>query len=210
MVKDYTEGGVRMVDISAFDKALKLSWIKRISSTTDKWGIIANKYIDYKTIISTGGYASKDKIKKTANPFWKEILNNWNELLKKQEYPQKIDEILNQPLWYNKNMRDKELFDTYWFDKNIRYIRDITKRTGEFKSFQEIKLEYDVGGNFLTYGKLLAGIPKNWKDKLKTEILDVGDENINPIESFIKNSKGKSSKIFYEILTKKKATPPSE
>ena len=39
MVSDYENGGVRMIDIKLFDKALKLSWIKKYLDTENhgKW-----------------------------------------------------------------------------------------------------------------------------------------------------------------------------
>ena len=209
MLKDYSVGGVRMLDLCAFDKALKLTWIKRIVSTNDKWGILADKYVNYKMIISTGGYVSKEKVNKTSNPFWREVLSNWNDMLIKVQCPESIEEIMNQPLWYNKNMKDKEYFNKRWFEKNIRYIRDVIKPAGGFKSIQQLNEEYNIGENFLIYGKLLAEIPSVWRERLKTESIN-GGTNHNPIEKLILNTKGKASKQFYEILTDNKIIPTSE
>ena len=46
LVKPYEEGGLKMINISAFIAALKLTWIRRMILNKGKWIDIVNLYID--------------------------------------------------------------------------------------------------------------------------------------------------------------------
>jgi hypothetical protein len=43
MVKDYSEGGLRMVNLPAFIKALKLTWLRRLTNDSIWCNVIKNR-----------------------------------------------------------------------------------------------------------------------------------------------------------------------
>ena len=51
LVKDYGDGGLRMIDVSHFNNALKLTWIRRLLNAQDqKWAhLLRTQWPDYPT-----------------------------------------------------------------------------------------------------------------------------------------------------------------
>ena len=77
MIKNINDGGLRMSKSEKFIKALKISWLQRILTSTDNciWSSLSS--MDFSKLISfEDGYA-KQKVKDLRNPFWIYILNSW-------------------------------------------------------------------------------------------------------------------------------------
>ena len=139
------------------------------------------------------------------NEFWKEIIDIWSSL--SDVSPAAPEQILSQPIWYNNNMKidKKHIYYKNWFMKGIIYINDLIDETGNFKTLDKIKEEFDINCNFLQYTSLISAIPKNWKLIIK----DFG-KNLNRIENYVSKLKSidKTTPFFYSILLNKKATLP--
>jgi len=66
MINDYSEGGLKMIDIASFNRALKATWIKKY---LDK-----EKYGGEVTITGNLNIKDSPSIIKVSDPFLKEIL----------------------------------------------------------------------------------------------------------------------------------------
>ena len=80
IIKKLNAGGLRMIHIQYFLKALKVSWFRRVikNSKNSLWYSLSN--IQLETLFNMGsGYSIQVNKKKIASPFWKEILWHWNE-----------------------------------------------------------------------------------------------------------------------------------
>ena len=78
IVKNMREGGFRMINISYFIKALKISWFRRViqNSENGAWYSLSN--INFMSILSYGhGYATQIYTY-IDNPFWKDLLLSWS------------------------------------------------------------------------------------------------------------------------------------
>ena len=94
MVKRIEDGGVGMIDLNSFGKALKLTWMKRILHSQIMWKYLGPKHIDIQTVIETGGYINTGLVMRITNLFGKELYQNWNESLCETVMPTEIDEIV--------------------------------------------------------------------------------------------------------------------
>ena len=75
VVKDI--GGMQMINIRVFIKALKISWIRWVILNSDNNSWYALSTIDFQKFLSLGQRYAKNTKQHTENPFWKEILQNW-------------------------------------------------------------------------------------------------------------------------------------
>ena len=167
VVKDLNVGGMRMINIRVFIKALKISWIRRVILNSDNNSWYALSTIDFQKFLSLGqGYANNIK-QHTENPFWKEILQNWFDYCNNLKI-ETTNHILDSPLWYNRNLSNGEnIFINDWFKKGIRYISDILDEQGNFYQFDILKTIYNIRGTFLDFQSLIRKIPETWKEMLR-------------------------------------------
>ena len=102
-----------MIGIFKFDKALRLSQVKRLLMNGDQsWKTIANRGVDCHVLFNTGGLINPKDIDKIKNPFWQEVLQNSNLFVDKLETPIDPTAVHNQQLWNNRNVKDKFYFIT--------------------------------------------------------------------------------------------------
>ena len=126
---------MRMINIRVFIKALKISWIRRVILNSENNSVVCSVKNRFQKFLSLGqGYANNIK-QDTENPFWKEILQNWFDYCNNVKI-ETINNILDSPLWYNRNLLNGEnLCINNWFKKGIRYVSDILDEHGNFYQF---------------------------------------------------------------------------
>ena len=98
---EYSNGGLRMTDIFNFEKALKLSWIRKIvQQTNSHWKslLIDNGYNINSIPIMGGSYPFYSRLQE--NKFWNKVFDYWKNFCEKQQPTSNIH-ILNSCLWYN-------------------------------------------------------------------------------------------------------------
>jgi hypothetical protein len=83
--------------------------------------------------------------------------------------PKNLNEILNQLLWYNKNLKIKkeQIFLKNWERAGIKIIRDIFSDYGSLLTLQELKTKFNLTTNFLQLLQIQACIPKMWIQEIK-------------------------------------------
>ena len=96
----------------------------------------------------------------TPNPFRKEVLFAWSDLVELL-----IDDIASQPLWNNPHIKinDKVVFWGAWNLRGIRFVNDILKIDGSFCSYFEFQRRFDIQTNFLQYYGLCNAIRSGFK-----------------------------------------------
>ena len=125
----------------------------------------------------------------------------WNSLI--SECYQKImpDHILLQPLWNNPLFRDKSYLLQRWFDAGLRCLGDILHVQGRFKTFEELKMEFQINGHFLEYSKLVNIIPSEWKSQLRNNgIYTNQDSYVPPIKRFLLDKKTRVAHKYYKMV----------
>lgn len=68
----YPYGGIKMIDLGCYIKALKSTWIRKIINDNDsKWLMLLKKIINTEKLIYTGSANLEIKDLHTENQFWK-------------------------------------------------------------------------------------------------------------------------------------------
>ena len=88
--KTIEEGGLKLINIDLFNKALKLSWMRRLITSGNWQNIFISYNYAYIKLIWELDKHTLDRIQsETANPFWKNIINIWKEF--KESFQGEID-----------------------------------------------------------------------------------------------------------------------
>ena len=99
--------------------------------------------------------------------FYKEIVANWAKYFSCSPYLPSA--ILSQFLWFNSNIKidDKSIFISGFASKNINFVGQIFHENGKTKSWDYIKLEYNLESKLkCRWIHLTDALPKLWKDRV--------------------------------------------
>ena len=90
MVSDYMSGGMKMVDIYNFERALKVNWIKKLlSQKKSLWNQMFKQiYKSCDKVIQFGDQWCVKMLPTIKNPFWKDVVTDWALLVKNNKSPQ--------------------------------------------------------------------------------------------------------------------------
>lgn len=144
IIKQYFEGGLRMINLYAFVDALKITWIRRVLQKENNWQLIMKNEVSVEKLFNCGSEYIKEVLPKIKNMFWKDV---FKALLKLENI---LDSDMNEekgqeiPIFHNKYLYidGKSFFYKTWFKKGIRFVSDLINENGMFYDWQ-------------TFGKLL-------------------------------------------------------
>ena len=74
IIKQYGEGGLKMINIMAFIETLKSTWIRRFLITDNKWQMFIKKYIQIEKLTGCNIKYIEKMITHLPNKFWKDVL----------------------------------------------------------------------------------------------------------------------------------------
>lgn len=173
ITQDYGNGGLRMIDIASFNKALKSVWIRKYldESNKGKWKIFFDAELEKLggQTVFRGNLDIKDSKKLAINlsPFLKEILEIWSEL-NFQGSIETVESFLTQSLWYNSLIRimDKPVFYKSWYQMGISHVNQIVKeQPSTFLSQTEFESKYHTKVCPLTLYGMTSTLRELWKNK---------------------------------------------
>jgi hypothetical protein len=74
--------------------------------------------------------------------------------------PQSIDDLFNQPIWHNHNIK----FDYIqsWQRKGMHYLYNLYSPNGNLLTFKELKEKFNIKGTYLDYKRFIKNIPNEW------------------------------------------------
>ena len=76
IIKQYEDGGLKMVNIMAFMEAQKLTWIRRLLTEDCKWQIFIKQYLDIDKLTGCNTKYLEKVISELPNYFWKDVLQS--------------------------------------------------------------------------------------------------------------------------------------
>ena len=98
------------------------------------------------------------------NLFWKDLLHVWAEFCNILPV-ENIGQILVSPLWYNDKI-GRVFSLRNWYDNGIRVVYDIVAENGEFYTFKQLKVIYNIRSTFFDYQHMLNNISQSWKTQI--------------------------------------------
>ena len=174
----YSQGGLKMIDFESMIKALRLSWLKRI---TDKdcsgfWKC----YLDY-LLSRQGGlflFQCIYDINQISIPvtFYQELLTWWSNL-RESEDPDNIYKFI---IWNNKEIKvnGQSVFFKHYFDMDIKYTNDLLYNMSNIESFNVIREAGLFKSNFLEWTGLRLAVPPSLR------VYELNSKDIFDLETF--------------------------
>ena len=105
VIKQYFEGGLKMINIKTYAEALKLTWIRRILQKESKWQLLLKTLISVEKLFCCGSEYIKSTLPLLKNDFWKDVFKAlWKfELLLEVDFEKK--HCHQMPIFYNKYLK---------------------------------------------------------------------------------------------------------
>ena len=134
LCKNKQQGGLRLVDLSAKQKALQIKWVFLVEN---------DRFLEecmYENLSNTLRHniwkcnLKTNDAKRLFQPsHWTNVLLAWCEI-NFVENPVSKEHVLSQCLWYNSALKINGLPILFknWFERGILYVRDIGKPTGGY------------------------------------------------------------------------------
>ena len=213
IIGNYSDGGLKMIDLYSFNKALKSTWVKKYLDPENhgKW----KYFFDYELhkfggqTVFRGNLNKNDMSKFTtsiSDNFLAEILNIWSEISFDSDV-NSFDHFLSTSLWYNSLIRigNRPVYYKYWFSKGVQNVAHIMKDSNTYLSLQELKDRFNIQTNFLTFRSLISAV-KALERTNKDRLLDRNTKFESFLERFLKSNK--PNRVVYEKLIFLKQQPP--
>ena len=147
---NYMQGGMKMVNVYNFERALKVTWIKKlITQQNSQWYrllLVMHQNID--KILHFGDQWYFKILPKIKNKFWQNILQDWNILIKTQVAKDK-SQMFRSCIWYNSDISKNTLFFPDWYKNGIYLVGDIMSANDNILSIAELKSKFNFNPNIL-------------------------------------------------------------
>ena len=165
MINDYSQGGLKMIDILSFNKSLKATWIKKYLDTENggSWKLFFDAELQRYggKLAILGNLNSKDmhSVIKVSDPFVKESLEIWSEI-SFEETVTSYKHLCSVPLWHNSLLRigNKPVFYQDWFLKGISKVNHLMDDSFNFLSHTSFQNKYNLRVKPLTFFGMIAAI----------------------------------------------------
>lgn len=195
LIKNYEDGGLKMIDLQKFIISLKSTWLRRLIVAEEKeWiSIFETEHFKISKFIDVGSDFLK-KVK-TNNKFWENVFQAWSNI-SDSDFITTLEEFIKSPVWYNPLLKidNVSFFNKEWHEKGIKFISDFMDSNQMFLNFESFKQKFNLeSSNFLFY----RGICESIKTALRSNQIEKG-KNFditrpfipNHINILIKNKKG--------------------
>ena len=173
LYNDYSNGGFRMIDVAAFSQAQKMVWAKHLLDPTysDFWKHLENtaltKFNDNDPQLLWKTSAPDCVLNLLKNSQLAETIKVWYSYRDKVKINLGLDKFfLQDPIWYNQNVRLKTKRYFYyhdWHARGIFTLTDLYRGHNFVKTFEDLVLEYDIPiKDRRKYNSLMNGILLDW------------------------------------------------
>ena len=191
---------------------MKISWIKRWTDKNNSFTTIAKTVTNIDDFSHFFSYKNDIKYLPDHLPlFYKQVFTFWYELY--STVPKAENDILNEKIWYNKNIliQEKPIHYKKWENKGIVKLNDLFNLDGTFKTIIQLQNQYELQIDLMKYNGIKSAIPKPWLKKIKRETEFVDRENyltvsIRNIDRDIRELKTKG--YYWELVTRKEYDQP--
>ena len=96
-------------------------------------------------------------IQKMSNPFWVEVIENWQILCRKQQPISNLD-LMYTSIWYNPKISREPLYFSKRFIAGVLLLCDILNDKGKIESFETLQKRYSINCNILDYYRIKLSV----------------------------------------------------
>ena len=174
MIQNYSQGGVKMVDLRSYINSLKCTWIRRLlqGTCTSGWRLLFMKLSNIQNLLFLeGGHVRiAQKFQRSAFPnrFWLDVLTGWSSFVQNHQTVEQNDSLTNI-LWYNHRIKINHncVHYKHWSNKGIYYVCDLLDEKGAFLTLDNFMAKFNVKTNFLEYRGIINAVRKSFGLALK-------------------------------------------
>ena len=201
----FLEGGLGMVDVELFDKALKLTWIRKIFVHRSRWkSLLLLSHPNLMNIINFGDVFVEKINRNITNKFWQNVMENLYFFMRNFSYSN-LEEARLQSFINNSEIKvgKKPINDQCLKDKNIHFINQLMD--GEkYLSLQQFNVKYNTNINFLRFNSIISAVHSYLKSLNVTKQFKTKIRKYQPIfETLVENKK--CSQIVYQKMLDRKS-----
>ena len=148
----FFNGGLKIVNIYHFEKALKTNWVKRIFMQMEsQWrSLLSSTYKDLNNLIKFGVNYGTILKQKVQNSFWQRIFEYWSSLINNLVLNSNSD-IVQSCLWYNAHISSENLCYLIWAEEGILFVGDLLLLNGEILKLKDIEIIFRITVNTFYY-----------------------------------------------------------
>ena len=178
LCQDILHGGLKMVNIEKYVDAIKLTWLKRLTTGEfGKWKVIPQHLFDKcgKNFLIFHMNTNNIKALPAANvlsEFYLELTKTWMKYNGTEtNIPQNFRTIRQQVIWGNRHilLKGKELFFKNWIESDIIYINDIIDENGKISEKSIIEKLKSKHNWISEIAQIKKAVPKEWVQLMQKE-----------------------------------------
>ena len=210
MLNEYKDGGLKMLDIHAFNFALKSKWVKKYLDDNNqaKWKLFLDFFIkqhDGKLLL-TGNLKQADVAGlNIQDSFTKEVIEIWSNLT----YDENPTHFGNVPIWYNSLIRiaNRPIFYLDWACAGVNQAKDLLDQKFDFLKYNDFKTRYKVNTTFLRYFGVVNALAK-LKKSLPDQVMMNSDDQLSSSQKLLSSSN--FCKEAYKLIVKGITSAPDK
>ena len=198
LCNDYEHGGVKMVDIGSFMKALKLTWVRKIYQGRCDCFILHNH--SFSDIFKLSTSSINDKLVSTSNDFWADVFIAWIDF-NKHIKPESVEDFLSMRLWNNPSISIAgNSINFPPLKKGVFFfVNDLFDDSGNYYEFETFCLKFNVKIDFMNFYCLKNALAHVYDlSKVKTKL----DMPLRPLMYTIMLNSSKGCQDFYRTLNR--------
>ena len=158
---DYAGGGLKMLDLQCFNRALKAKWIQRYLDPHNrgKWKLFVEfSLIGHDINLLLQGNLNSDDVASLGieDPFTKELIETWSLL----NFKKQLSNFGITPILYNSLIRidNKPIHYRNWSTAGIYFVNDLLEEDSQFLTFDTFKKKFAIKAHFLQYHGVICAI----------------------------------------------------
>ena len=212
IIRSIKDGGIKAPCIECKIDAWKSLWAIRCLKNEDEsplWAHIVSAMLPNELTL---GYLFKSRPSiidlnekcPNLNIFYKNIIVNWTKIKCKTLTTK--EQIFNECLWLNNliTINGKTLYSQSSLRNNLLLIKNLYTIEGNFKTSEQINLEFNLNYTFLDLLRIRQSIPHHWKQILNNNIRE--DKTTDILYNKMKRYKTlKCKTIYWQLLPLKHA-----
>ncbi len=177
-------GGLGVPDLNSIIDSSRIKMLGRIVEESDeKWKVLARQYIQVldrkygmKYFVLHVSNSKEELNNATIPDFYREMIMAWQRLKRITETIITKEEILNQIIWCNDNVKvnGKVLSDNSWSKMGIRRIKDVIDTEGIMRVEYVSDIVENKAEVILKLNRIQKAIPRSWKERLKGQEVENG------------------------------------
>ena len=200
IVQNYSNGGLRMLDLQAFVQSRKISWLKRLYTTSSTWStVIANNLPNIDDIFTYGNKKLLKICLNVNNQFWRDVLEAFAAF--SEAFKPDLSQILSEGMWFNDYTKFKLSVIHIWNRNGIRFLADlVNENTGTLHSKESLENAFNIKMTFLCFSSLMKSLP----DELKAPVIFKEQGPVIPLRMNMTLNHTNFPRLAYDILIENK------